>query len=1545
LCAYEIILNTTITSGAQNFDIVFDTTNTGFISEWSSLAFTIDNTSFPWLQTDMGVPISSSDISWLAHSASFITQNPGISMISNTSKGASQVSYNNWYLTWFAVSITSKNVSDIILSGFVVGQVGINKFGSGWYDIPHTIILLGTTGNVISTGNINQSGNIIFHDLNYIIPAGQTYNLSMMVAYTGNVKANWFRFQWSYRDTYDMSGHQYGYPTSIPGISIDILENTVTVLNTFNPWWGLIVNNLSGIYLWQMRFSSSTPSSIKQIALINVNQPFYGTYVSSWTLACSTNSLCSNISTWWDGLKVYITHNNQVISSGTIVSGAVILPLSTTISIYDQWDLIDIYAYDPDGIQQANETNKTIKLWLLDTQNILNLGWQSVQTIITSNSTNNDLVANFDDTIIIYDQYHIRDSILSANIVSALSGYQDINDIMYHTWVSLLWVELQSTGAISYLYQLVFTHESTAQVDNLWLTIDWDTNPNHASCVLNSWLITCTMTGAYANGLAIDSTIHTILLTADITGWVVGTGDHITTKLLNSTPQDYGMYDVASIPSNHSIIHSDGSDPSLTPLSVNWFIDAGISLNNVNLEYNVWGIDTSYHPVTISNASYTHTSNNYVFSWDPYTTGFVTIFIQNITASWSYIQRASVPASSWVTPPITIGTTASYHVKFVATTATGISVWPDHIISLTHTGITPLVFLIGNSNPFVELWWFFFDVGAYWDDGTIQWSDNIIISGTINTYQTGVYLITYNYADSFGNAAAQLTRTVTVRDTTAPVITISWWDIIWVEYWSTYLDAGATVSDNSTGATITISGTGMVDTMTLWNYYISYEYTDPSGNTGYATRTVIVQDTIAPVVQLSGNSIIDIAYNSGFVDPGALWNDARDGSGLIYSEDTVPNIVWSHPITYHHQDAAWNNSTIVSRTVRVIDSTIPIITLRGPSTITIEAGSSYVDSGASYYDDVAWVWEIIASGNVNRFVPGTYVLSYDYMDASWNTGVTQMRTVTVQDTTAPTISLIGWAGVIIAQWLVYHESWAQWSDIVDGSWYTLVSWSVNTDLLGTYYVDYNYTDASGNTGATQTRIVTVTDQTAPLVSLNGSSIITILLYTNYIDSGALWSDNIDGSGTIAFPLSWSVQTWVIGTYVLTYSHTDKARNTGSVTRTVHVVSWNMPMITLNGSGTMTLPYQSSYLESGAIYYDSEDGTWIVSMISGSVNATITGTYVITYDYTDSQGNKAIQQTRTIHIIPPMFSTGQELSSSWTNLNCNPCVAWAANVTTWGSCNLCSIKYTNNTGHTSNTGSVMNIDTVWPTIFLVGDSFITLQRWSSYIELGARWNDIVDWSWSISKPFSWSVNTQSIGTYVLYYGTSDSAWNTGNIVTRTVSVTDIISMNSNAPSNLPITIGWWWLHTTVQQSEPLHWSAPVIKPLSKRDEVLDQYTPSADQIVSIRIWKDGSIILIKVWDRTKNNHKKIFAKNLNTRWIIATGSVNRTWNQSDKTIVLKKYRIITSEMLQDISILQQWYQPTWDATPYQSRRTLAPTLTTQSTSFYRKLVDRMLRLKK
>ena len=157
---------------------------------------------------------------------------------------------------------------------------------------------------------------------------------------------------------------------------------------------------------------------------------------------------------------------------------------------------------------------------------------------------------------------------------------------------------------------------------------------------------------------------------------------------------------------------------------------------------------------------------------------------------------------------------------------------------------------------------------------------------------------------------------------------------------------------------------------------------------------------------------------------------------------------------------------------------------------THQAGNVYLDVNASWSDVVDGSGVIVASGEVNASIPGTYVLSYNYTDAAGNAAQTVTRTVVVVDTTAPVISLHGDANITHQAGNAYLDANASWSDLVDGSGVIVANGEVNASVPGTYVLSYNYTDAAGNAAQTVTRTVVVVDTIAPVISLHGDANIT-----------------------------------------------------------------------------------------------------------------------------------------------------------------------------------------------------------------------------------------------------------------------------------------------------------------------------------------------------------------------------------------------------------------------------------------------------------------------
>ena len=86
--------------------------------------------------------------------------------------------------------------------------------------------------------------------------------------------------------------------------------------------------------------------------------------------------------------------------------------------------------------------------------------------------------------------------------------------------------------------------------------------------------------------------------------------------------------------------------------------------------------------------------------------------------------------------------------------------------------------------------------------------------------------------------------------------------------------------------------------------------------------------------------------------------------------------------------------------------------------------------------------------------------------------------------------------------------------------------------------------------------------------------------------------------------------------------------------TVTVPDVTAPVITLVGANPQTIEVGSPYVELGATALDDVDGDITGSIVidATAVNTAVVGSYVVTYDVTDSSGNPATQVTRTVDVV-------------------------------------------------------------------------------------------------------------------------------------------------------------------------------------------------------------------------------------------------------------------------------------------------------------------------
>ncbi len=208
---------------------------------------------------------------------------------------------------------------------------------------------------------------------------------------------------------------------------------------------------------------------------------------------------------------------------------------------------------------------------------------------------------------------------------------------------------------------------------------------------------------------------------------------------------------------------------------------------------------------------------------------------------------------------------------------------------------------------------------------------------------------------------------------------------------------------------------------------------------------------------------------------------------------------------------------------------------------------------------------------------------------------------------------------------------------------------VDTNTVGTYVITYDVTDSGGAAATQVTRTLNVTTDSPPVITLNGDAVVNVVVGGTFNDPGATASDAEDGDLTGAIVVGGDVvDTDTPGTYVITYNVSDSLGNAAvEVTRTVIVQGSdiNPPVITLIGAATIRHGLWTTYRDPGATATDAEDGDLTAAIVVGgdTVNGDRAGTYVITYNVSDSAGNAAAEVTRTVIVEagsgPPNRNSG------------------------------------------------------------------------------------------------------------------------------------------------------------------------------------------------------------------------------------------------------------------------------------------------------------------
>lgn len=603
---------------------------------------------------------------------------------------------------------------------------------------------------------------------------------------------------------------------------------------------------------------------------------------------------------------------------------------------------------------------------------------------------------------------------------------------------------------------------------------------------------------------------------------------------------------------------------------------------------------------------------------------------------------------------------------------------------------------------------------------------------------------------------------------------------------------------------------GFNNTSFLLRFRTDTNHNDENFRVDGVSITGTVVDTTKPVITRLGSSPVTVEGGSTYTDAGATATDNIDGnitSSIVTVNPVNTSVVGTYTVTYNVSDAAGNNATQVTRTVNVVDTTKPTITLLGSSDVTIQAGSTYTDAGTTVTDNVDTGLTATVIGSVNTSALGDYTLSFNVTDSHSNVADTVTRTVHVIDTTKPVITLSG-GNMSIHTGDTFTDPGSSATDNLDGTVSVVVTGGpVVTTVPATFTLHYNAVDSQGNNAVELTRTVTVVDESVPVITLIGSGSVDVPVFSTYTDAGATATDDVDGDLTSSIIVGGdTVNTSVLGNYIITYSVSDSSSNAAvQITRTVHVIDTIAPVITLNGDNPMHLKKGDAYVEPGATATDNYDIGPITVNISGTVNTMIPATYTVNYTATDSTehttstsrsvivrnlgtNSNLASLTPSAGVLNPVFDTNTTsytvvlpfgtttvptLSATTADEFASKVITQPSSVTGTGTVVVTSEDTSEDTG-TQKTYTVIfsvaeNPDHTAPIITLIGSSVVDINVGDTYTDAGATAEDDMDGNITESIVKVNNVNTAVAGTYTVTYNVADSNGNNATQVIRTVNV--------------------------------------------------------------------------------------------------------------------------------------------------------------------------------
>lgn len=223
-----------------------------------------------------------------------------------------------------------------------------------------------------------------------------------------------------------------------------------------------------------------------------------------------------------------------------------------------------------------------------------------------------------------------------------------------------------------------------------------------------------------------------------------------------------------------------------------------------------------------------------------------------------------------------------------------------------------------------------------------------------------------------------------------PEISLNGDDEITIPLNGNYEERGAVARLDNKDITNRIQIENPLDTSKVGDYIIKYSITNTKGKKEQIiTRRVKVRESEKPTIKLNQKTNMTVQYGSKYKEPGYKANDNYDGDITKKVEvqgEVDTKQIGTYKLYYTVTDSSENSTTVI-RTIKVIDTKGPKLTLNGKSYTVVALNGKYKEKGCKAIDDHDGDIsdKVKATGTINTRVAGYYTVNYSVKDSFGNT--------------------------------------------------------------------------------------------------------------------------------------------------------------------------------------------------------------------------------------------------------------------------------------------------------------------------------------------------------------------------------------------------------------------------------------------------------------------------------------------------------------------------------------------------------------------------------